>query len=533
MMTLSPLDFKAAMNVFADNPGMFGIEALGSVGRTDYQQDGIETMLQNDYVAIKSANAMGKTFTISDGILEALYVHGYVNGGEIYIICTAPDFNIIKNVLFSEIRKKHGNAKIHLGGQCNLTEIKLQDKWHLLGFSPRKSAGGDASNFQGFHAAEVIIVLEEATGVPKSIWDMAGAMTTTGKVRIWAIGNPTDGNSEFARKFKSPLWITKTWSCFMSPNLIANDIKKLDDINREMGKIKSMKTDAERRDYLKAYKCPRPELLTARSVIEQAMEYGVESPLFQGRVLAQFPDAAINTLLPVWRVEECMTHAARDDDEKKVKLKKHSAYSIGVDVARYGDDTTEITVFKGNEKIYTRTITQQDTVYVYNAVRPLALEYLDKPADVIITVDVTGIGSGVFDDLVNDPILSGNNRCYLYQANFGAAALESEKYVNLISEAAAYTRDMVLSGSGLLLTEDMQLLNELTNRRYKYSTDARFMLEPKDDYKRRNAGKSPDKADSVMLSCYGYKLYDYLGAPANAYSNDNKHNAVAYKNAGW
>ena len=521
---------KAAMQRFEYEPGLFTRTWLQADNLTEYQSDALKAFLTEDYVSIKSANAMGKSFTLSRAMLEALYVLGN-KYGEIYIIATAPDFNIIKNVLFSEVRSAHANAKFPLGGAVNLTEIKIRDKWHMLGFSPRRSTSSDNSNFQGFHAKLVIIVFEEATGIPRDIWEKAGAMTTTGRVKMWAIGNPTDNNTYFAETFKNMKWVNFTWDCFKSPNLKANNIKNLDSIREEMAKIQSMKSDIERREYLSSYKMPRPELLTARSVIEQALEYGTDSPLFVGRVLAEFPALAVNTLVPIWRIEECMSDTA--EAEGLIKPEISGAYRIGVDVARYGDDMSEIKIMRGNVEVYAETIMKQDTVAIYNRTRALAIERLEEPAEVIIGVDVTGLGSGVFDMIVNDTVLSGNNRVHLYQINFGANAVESDKFASLASELADYTRKKISSPEGIKLYRDMQLLNEMTNRRFKFDVKTRFALEPKDDYKRRNGGKSPDKADALIIACGLEKLHYHLSGAGTNFKHDNRHNAVAYKNFEW
>lgn len=79
----------------------------------------------------------------------------------------------------------------------------------------------------------------------------------------------------------------------------------------------------------------------------------------------------------------------------------------------------------------------------------------------------------------------------------------------------------------------MQLLNEMTNRRFKFDVKTRFALEPKDDYKRRNGGKSPDKADALIIACGLEKLHYHLSGAGTNFKHDNRHNAVAYKNFEW
>jgi hypothetical protein len=57
-----------------------------------------------------------------------------------------------------------------------------------------------------------------------------------------------------------------------------------------------------------------------------------------------------------------------------------------------------------------------------------------------------------------------------------------------------------LSEAGI--PKDDELLTELSDRRYSYNNKTQKCVEKKDDYKKRHSGKSPDKADSLLLCFY-------------------------------
>ena len=52
------------------------------------------------------------------------------------------------------------------------------------------------------------------------------------------------------------------------------------------------------------------------------------------------------------------------------------------------------------------------------------------------------------------------------------------------------------------LPNDTDLLAELSDRRYTYNHKTQKVVEKKEDYKKRHSGKSPDKADSLLLCFY-------------------------------
>ena len=519
-----------------EKPGLFCKTHLGSPKKYDYQQEGFEAMLREKYVAIKSANGMGKTFTISDAILEALYVQGFHNKGGCYIVCTAPNWNTVKNVLFAEIRKKHKGAITNLGGHVNLTEITLDEKWKLIGFSPKKSADGDPSNFQGFHEALVIIVFEEATGVPRSIWNMAQGMTSSANVKMWAIGNPTDPLSAFADCFSSYKWVTFTWDCFKSVNLKANGIKTVKDIEKDVAQIRSLRTDEEKRDYINKFKVVDVRVTTYQYVLEMALDWGVNSPLFQAKVLAKFPTAGINMDIGIERMRVCMDPASLD--EGYISYVDNGIYSIGVDVARYGDDKTAIDLIRGNKLLKTEVWSKVESTFIAGRVKMMIdeihntewdKEHEDRVKTILVGVDVTGVGAGTFDILNGDYDISLNDNIILYEINFGAAAINDGKYVNLVSEARKLLADQINSPSGFILPNNHILAGELCNRRYRFDNKSRYWIESKDDFKKRTETSSPDEADALKIAWYNYELYKVRGNESR-FEHKSEDNVTAYQN---
>jgi hypothetical protein len=112
-----------------------------------------------------------------------------------------------------------------------------------------------------------------------------------------------------------------------------------------------------------------------------------------------------------------------------------------------------------------------------------------------IKVDETGVGGGVVD------ILTSRGYHNVIGINFGSKASDDDKFADLPSEMWC-----TFPISEVQLLNDSELFHELTDRRYSYDRKARRQVESKDSYKSRNNGKSPDKADSVLMLFYEPKI---------------------------
>lgn len=169
------------------------------------------------------------------------------------------------------------------------------------------------------------------------------------------------------------------------------------------------------------------------------------------------------------------------------EVQAEGAIEIGVDVARMGNDRTELVKRQGLKEIGRETYQKLRTTEVVEKVKQMA----GGDKSVLIKVDDTGVGGGVTDELKRD----GYN---VMAINFGSKAVDPNKYTNYISEAWFYMADNM---DEIQLVSDSDLLMELSNRAWKMDNKGRRAVESKDDYKKRGY-RSPDKADATILCFY-------------------------------
>ena len=75
--------------------------------------------------------------------------------------------------------------------------------------------------------------------------------------------------------------------------------------------------------------------------------------------------------------------------------------------------------------------------------------------------------------------------------------MDTNKYDSAASEMW-FSLDIANIG----IPNDDELLQQLSDRRYSYNNKTQKVVEKKDEYKKRHGGKSPDKADSLLLCFY-------------------------------
>ena len=200
--------------------------------------------------------------------------------------------------------------------------------------------------------------------------------------------------------------------------------------------------------------------------------------MYQVRALGNFPDTGEDTVIALSTVEAAQQRTL--DPEGDV--------IIGCDVARFGDDETVIAARVGNVVRIVETYHGKPTTYTAGRVA----HWAGTLENARIVIDDPGVGGGVTDQLkamgLNVVAFKGS-----------AAARRKDRFPNRRSEqwfeAAAILEDIDLDG-------DEQLAADLTAPRYSYDLKLRQVVEKKEETKKR-LGRSPDRADAVLLTLSG------------------------------
>lgn len=434
---LSKASIKKVTERAKADPVFFVTHVLGG-DPWERQKEILTAVKDHRRVAVRACHGVGKTKVAAWAALWFLYCHKNSK-----VITTAPAWHQVENLLWREITAAHAASRFPLGGKVLQTQIELGKQWFALGLSTDKP-----ERFQGFHAEHIMLIVDEASGVEQRIFDAGeGFLTSTG-AKLMLIGNPTRLSGEFYNAFRSPLYHKIHISAFDSPNIEAGEIV-------------------------------RPYLVTPGWVEEKSIQWGEESPLWYSRVLGEFPEQGDDTLIPLAWVEAAQHRWATAEPGEPVEL--------GVDVARFGSDTTIIILRRGIVAEVIAQLRGQDTMAVTGAV----VQALHKTRAKTAKVDVIGIGSGVVDRLKEQ----GHQ---VQSMNAGEAAYDSERFINKRAEWYWGLRERFQAGD-IAIPPDEELAAQISSIRYKFDSRGRIQIESKDEMKKRGL-PSPDKADALVMA---------------------------------
>lgn len=213
---------------------------------------------------------------------------------------------------------------------------------------------------------------------------------------------------------------------------------------------------------------------------------------YESRLRKLYPEELVRQLLEGdWEVVEAGNYLFKYADikaaiERKFE-EKNNAKILGLDIARFGDDATVICVRQGSKILWLQQWVRIDTMET--AGNTMAIIERIKPS--VVKVDSTGIGAGVADRLRE---LKVNAK----DVDFGGSAKENDRYENIRAEEYWNLAKRFQDGE-ISIPDDGELIAQLSSIKYKFASDGRFMIEKKEDMKKRGI-KSPDKADAVMLA---------------------------------
>lgn len=201
--------------------------------------------------------------------------------------------------------------------------------------------------------------------------------------------------------------------------------------------------------------------------------------IWEGEPLARESRA----ILPRVDLNKLITNDRPDDN---------AAVSFGLDVARYGNDRTALSIWQGNQLTRLISWTHASTTDTADRVARLANQY--QPTK--INIDDTGVGGGVTDYLM-EKLHVPNVRPINY-----AARATSKKYPNIASELWFQFAEQL---DNIRISADLDnlsaLLDELSARGWTFNTKNQQCIDSKASYKQAGH-RSPDLADAVLLGHY-------------------------------
>ena len=425
---------------YYSDPVKFVREMLG-VEPLPYQIEFLEALASGERkISIRSGHGTGKSTAASWAMLWFMLLR-FPNK----VVVTAPTSGQLFDALSAELKRWVNELPPAINQMLTVKSdrIELAAAPSEAFISARTSRAETPEALAGVHSDNVMLVVDEASGVPEKVFEAAaGSMSGHNAVTIM-LSNPTRSSGTFFEsqtRLAGSYW-TRRWSCVSSP-LVSDDF-----------------------------------------VEEMKLRYGEDSNAFRIRVLGEFPLADDDTIIPF--------HLAESAIHRDIEIDDNAAAVWGLDVARFGSDKTALAKKRG-EVIH--EVSSWQGLDLMQTVGRVKAEYDGLPAHLRpqqILVDVIGMGSGVVDRLreLNLPVRG---------VNVAESPSMGEMYTNLRAELWFKMRGW-LEQRGSKLPNDDQLIAELTAIRYSFASNGKMKAESKDEMRRRGLS-SPDLADAVCLT---------------------------------
>ena len=419
--------------------------------------------------------------------------------GEAIVVSTAPTYAQVNKILWEEIRKHHATAQQR--GYPFPGRVTQSDEWkdptgRILGFG-RKPMSGDRHGFHGIHRKYVLALGDEACGLPEEIWTGIEAITTNEGCRQLYIGNPDDRATEFGRAFLKPeiadQWNRITVAAHMTPNFTGEDVP---DLLREV-------------------------LVSKTWCEERRRDWGEKDARYVSKVDAKFPDVSKSSLIP----PHVIVAAFEDTPPQTTR----GVLRLGVDVARFGPDSTTVVSFSGVTARVEDTWSGTDTVSSAHRVLKIAEELKEKldAAWVEIRVDAVGLGAGVVDTLNARLVLLKEPWFSVFEMH-GSASPPTDMggSVHGYANARAYWFDQLRQGmsNGSIRIEEHEKLKDDLAIVYYNMRNGRMYIISKEEMRQKH-GRSPDFADALAYACA--PIFD--GAPTGSVVSEDIEDVAAWE----
>lgn len=454
---IADLRSRSKKEVYRQDPALWAKEVLGK-HMWSKQREIAQSIVDNTHTAVVSCNGAGKSGLA--GMLAVWWVAIH-DPYDVALICSAPTYVQISRVLFREIQDNFKLAKTHnhpLPGYITQgDEWKLEDGT-VIAFGRRPADKDIVSAFQGIHRRYVMVILDEAGGIPEDLYTATEAVTNTEGARVLAIGNPDQRGTPFHKIFKEdPTWHKIKISAYDTPNF--TDEKE--EVPPEL----------------------LPLLIQPSWVEKQKISWGEDSSRFRSKILAEFPDEADNTFFTQSNIDKSIDTDIAEDLELKAVL--------GVDIARFGEDESVVYINRGGRCRLLDNWGKATAIETANKIHRLAIDNGVSE----VRIDATGLGGPVVDLVAN---LAGNR--YIVISVLGSAA-SPDKMRWLNARAANYDnlKELMSSGALDLDPDDKQLLDEILMIQYKFTPKGAIQIESKDDMRSRGV-KSPDFLDALVYA---------------------------------
>jgi phage terminase large subunit len=360
-------------------------------------------------------------------------------------LTTAPIGRQVGDLLWHEVHLAYDGSKVPLGGRLyQVPRLEFGPTRRALGFATDKSV-----NVPGFHAENVLVIKDEAAGIPEEVQDALESACSGGFVRVLEFSQPLFPFGRFYEAFQLP----------DDPGWHKTFVTSYDQTPNFTG-------EGER--YWNG-------LISQEWVKERREKWGTDSLLWKIRVEGQFPPLGTTQLIsPEWCKLMREIPLVEVMDGPRV---------LGCDVAGMGRAQTVIYPRQGNRFFKPLIIPNGDPMVIAGYICRLA----DRWKAACIAIDSNGVGAGTASRVqeLGYPV---------HYLNPGALAHNKRDYANRASELYAEVANMLREGE-LAGHMDDETRADLIRAQALIQPDGKMRID-----KYGNSEEPPDMGDAFVYT---------------------------------
>lgn len=431
---------------WADHPAQM-VRELFHTEPDPWQEEVLERFPHTERIALVACTGPGKTAVLAWLGWNMMLTRPHPIGG-----ATSTSADNLKANLWTELARWRAEAPL-LQDQFEQTKTVIfaknaPDTWKLEARTWSKDA--DASQIgnalRGLHGKYVFWLLDETGDYPDAILPRVEAIFSGSPIEAHIVqaGNPL--------KLMGPLYHAHR--------------------HRDLWLVINITADPK-----DPRRTPRVSVAHAE---QQIREWGRDNPWVLVNIFGQFPPSSLNTLIGPEEVEAAMKRYYREHEiggAPKV---------LGVDVARFGDDSSVIFPRQGIQGF---PMLKYRNINSTQGAGQVIRKWDEWEVDASFIDDTGGFGSGWIDELMR----LGKTPIGIH---FAGKAHEHGRYANKRAEMYFDAAKWIKRGGAL--PESRELMMALTNTTYTHKDD-KLILEPKESIKDK-LKFSPDEADAFVLT---------------------------------
>lgn len=428
-----------------EHPDQFVREVFGATP-DPWQDEVLKIFPTTQRIAMKASKGPGKS------CIEAWLAWNFLlTRPDAKIAATSISGDNLRDGLWAEMAKWRDKSpllkEMFVWQKERIFSKQRPETWFMSARNWSKSADPSSlgNTLAGLHADYIMFVLDESGGLPDAIMASAeAALASCKEGHIIQAGNPTHR--------EGPLYRACTSS-------------------REQWHVVSITSDPD-----DPKRSPRVPVQWAQ---EQIKMFGRDNPWVLVNVFGQFPPSSLNALIGPEEVQTAVNRRYREPDFK------HFPMVLGVDVARFGDDSSIIFPRQGLQSF---SPFQYRNLNGTEGAEITVRKWNELQADGVFIDNTGGFGASWIDNLMRlgkDPI----------GIHFSETS-SNKQYFNKRAEMAFLLVEWIKRGGAI--PDILELKKALTSTTYTFHGE-KLILEPKADVKAK-LGYSPDHMDALMLT---------------------------------